>query len=143
MAHNSLRSLVHASFVNRIQQVNVYYPHNHIFTLVGNESVLPVDRSLWLGSAFRSWPTALYPLRVRAVDVMRRDPALVVSLCARSYRRSIRSQDGDLVSRIDFLRAARRPSGPFAPLSTASLLREQSSDPGAVYEVTCATEASK
>lgn len=99
--------------------------------------------SLWLGSAFRSWSTALDPLCIGTVDVMRRDPTLVISFGARSYRWSIGSHDRDLVSRVDLLRASGGPRSPFAPFSSATFLREQSTDPSTVDEVTSTAKTSK
>lgn len=87
------------------------------------------------------WPrSTLDSLSCWSVQVMCRNPALIVSLCARGHRRPIGSKNGYLVSGIDLLRLAGGPLGPFAAFTSTSFLRKERDDPGAVYKVTCSSE---
>lgn len=65
----------------------------------------------------------------------RRDPALVVRLCARCDSRAISANDGDLVSGVDLLGALGRLLRALAALAAALLLGEEGGDPGVVDEV--------
>ena len=84
-----------------------------------------------LGSA-----TALHPLSGRPIDMMRRDPTLIVSLRTRCHGWSISANDRNLISWVYFL-ASQRPLGPLASFTSAALLGKESGDPGAVNEVAC------
>lgn len=67
-----------------------------------------------------------------------RDPALIVglSLSARGDGWAIGTDNADLVGGVDLLGALGGALCALATLATALLLREESSDPGAVDEVT-------
>lgn len=71
------------------------------------------------------------------------DPTLIVSFCTRCHGRPISTNDGDLVSRVNFGRSARRLLGSLSTLSTALLLGKESRDPGAVDKVAGAPKCSK
>ena len=47
--------------------------------------------------------STLDPLSLWSVDVMSRNPALIICFGARGHRRSIRSKDGDLIGWINLL----------------------------------------
>jgi hypothetical protein len=66
-----------------------------------------------------------------------RDPALVecTSLCAAGDSRAVSTDDGDLVGGVDLLALARGTRGALAALAAATLLGEESGDPGVVDEV--------
>jgi hypothetical protein len=70
-------------------------------------------------------------------------PALIVCLCARSNSRAVSPHNGDLVSGIDLLGAARRLLGALATLATALLLGEDGGDPGVVDEVDGSAEGAE
>lgn len=71
----------------------------------------------------------------------RRDPALIVGLSARGHSWAILADDGSLISRVDSLGTAGRLLRALSALATASLLREQSGDPGDVDEVASPAKA--
>ena len=75
------------------------------------------------------------------IDMVGRDPALIVSLGTRSHSRSIGTQDRDLVIGINVLRRAARLLGSLTALAAALLLREQCRDPRAIDEVDGTHEA--
>jgi hypothetical protein len=70
------------------------------------------------------------------------DPALVesTSLCAAGNSRAVSTDNGDLVGRVDFLALAGGARGTLAALAAATLLGEESGDPGVVDEVADAAE---
>ena len=70
------------------------------------------------------------------------NPALVVSLGTSSDCRTLRTSNTDLVSWINWLGPSRRSLGTLAALAAATLLREEGSDPGGVYEVAGTAESS-
>lgn len=80
----------------------------------------------------------LHPLGLRSLQVTGRDPALIVglSLSARGDGWAIGTDNADLVGGVDLLGALGGALCALATLATALLLREESSDPGAVDEVT-------
>lgn len=94
-----------------------------------------------LTSALRSC-AALDPLGLWLIDMMRRDPALVVCRCLGSHGWSIGSDNGDLISWINLLRLAGRFLGAFAAFASTALLGKECTDPGAVDEIACASKAS-
>ena len=67
--------------------------------------------------------------------MLRGDPTLIIRLRARRHRGSIRTYNADLVTGVDFLRAARGALGAFAAFAAAALLRKEGGDPGGVDEV--------
>ena len=72
---------------------------------------------------------------------MRRgNPALVVSLCARSDGGSIGTNYRNLVGRVYLLALARRHPGALTTLAVALLLREEGADPSVVDEVNGSTK---
>ena len=87
-------------------------------------------------------PATFDSLSLRFVDVVRRDPAFIISFRARGYRRTVGSYNRNLVRGINFLRLARRLLGPFAAFASATLLWEQGANPGTVYEIACASKGS-
>ncbi len=95
---------------------------------------------LWLLTPALRLSPALHTLRLRPIDVVCGDPALVISLCPRGHRWPVSSNNGHLISRVDLLRLARRFLCALSALSTTALLREQSADPGAVDKVAGASE---
>ena len=74
--------------------------------------------------------------------MVRRNPAFIVCFRARGNRRSIGTQNGDLVSGVDFLRLARRLLSTLPAFSSATLLWKEGADPGAVDKVACASKGS-
>ena len=82
----------------------------------------------------------LYPLRFGPLQMSRRDPTFVVRLGATRHSRAIRTNDTDLVGRIDLLGAAGGFLGALAAFAAATLLGEEGGDPGAVDEITGAGE---
>lgn len=68
------------------------------------------------------------------------NPALIVGLCARGDSRAVRANDGHLVCRVDFLRATGGSFRSLSSFSTATLLWEQSCNPGVVDKVASAGE---
>ena len=93
--------------------------------------------SLWLPPTLRSRSPTLHPLRLRPIDVMRRDPTLIVGLRTRRNSRTIRSQDAHLVRRINLLGAASGALSTVAAFASTRFLREEGGDPGVVDEVAC------
>jgi hypothetical protein len=65
------------------------------------------------------------------------DPALIesTSLCAAGDSRAVSANDGNLVGGVDLLALARGTRGAFTTLAAATLLGEESGDPGVVDEV--------
>ena len=63
------------------------------------------------------------------------DPAFVISFGARGNRRSISTNNRNLISRVDFLRLARGALSPLATFTTTALLGEKRGNPGAVDEI--------
>ncbi len=94
-----------------------------------------------LALALRSSAT-LDSLSLGPIDMMRGDPALVICRGFRSHRWSISSDYGDLISWINLLRLARGFLGASAAFASTTLLGKQSTNPGAVDEITCASEGS-
>lgn len=80
-------------------------------------------------------PSALHPLSLRPVDVMRGDPAFIIGHSARSNSRPISAENRDLVGWVDLLGLAGGPLGSFAAFAATTLLGEEGGDPGAVDEV--------
>ena len=74
--------------------------------------------------------------------MLSRNPALVetASLRAAGDSRAVSTDDGDLVRGVDFLALARRARGALAALAAATLLGEESGDPGVIDEVDDAAE---
>lgn len=66
-----------------------------------------LDSSLRLAPAFRPRPAALHSLGFWPVDMVRRDPALVIRLRAAGDRGSVRPYDRNLLRRINFFRSTR------------------------------------
>lgn len=86
----------------------------------------------------------LFPSLTWRVNMMRRNPALVISLRATSNSWSISTQDPNLIARVDSLGPSRRPSCPFPAFAFAALLRKERGDPGAVNEIaSCGKQSSK
>lgn len=108
-----------------------------------SEPLFSCGRLLRLAPALGPRPAALDSLGFWPVDVVRRNPALVIRLGAAGDRGSVGPYNRDLVRRINFLRSERRLLGPFTSFSTTALLREESADPGAVDEVTGASKGSE
>lgn len=102
-----------------------------------NVSANPLFRLL--GPTLRS-STTLDSLSLRPVNVMRRNPALVVRRSFGGYSWSIGSHDRNLIGWIDWLRLARRSLGAFTAFASTTLLGEEGGDPGAVDEIACASE---
>jgi hypothetical protein len=71
------------------------------------------------------------------------DPALVVRLCPAGDGGSIGTHNGNLLSRVDLLGAARRLLRTLAALAAATLLGEKGGDPGVVDKVDGATKGSQ
>jgi hypothetical protein len=67
--------------------------------------------------------------------VRRRDPALIVRLCAAGDSGAVSADNGNLVGRVDLLGAERRLLRALAALATTLLLGEEGGDPGVVDEV--------
>lgn len=88
---------------------------------------------------------ALDSLRARTVDVMFRNPALIVRLSSdrtSGNSRSISTNDADLILwRNSLLASSRRALGTLSALATSASLRKQSLDPGLVDEVKRTEEA--
>ena len=88
-------------------------------------------------------PAAADAPGLRALKVSSGDPALVestTSLCAAGDSRAIGTNDGNLLSGVDFLALAGGTRSALAALAAAALLGEESGDPGVVDEVDDATE---
>ena len=68
------------------------------------------------------------------------NPTLIVSFRSGGDSRSVRANDGDLIRRVNSFRAPRGSFRPFSALSSAALLREQSSNPRVVDEIAGARE---
>lgn len=68
------------------------------------------------------------------------DPTLIVGLGTGSDSWSICANHGYLIRRVDSLRAPRGSFRPFPALTTATLLWEQSSNPGVVDKIARACE---
>lgn len=71
------------------------------------------------------------------------NPALIIGLGARGNRRSITTNNSDLISRVDLLRLAGGTFGPLASFTAAAFLGEKGSDPGAVDEIAGSEEGGK
>ena len=118
----------------------VYYvysstpPPSPFRLLLGHRYVCPLgpDLSLW-GSA----PDAL---RLRTLQMLRRDPALVIGLSSGCDSRVISTSNTSLVGWVDFLATAGRCFGALTTFTTTALLWEESGDPGVVDEVDGSTE---
>jgi hypothetical protein len=67
--------------------------------------------------------------------VRRRDPALIVRLCAAGDSGAVSADNGNLVGRVDLLGAERRLLRALAALAATLLLGEEGGDPGVVDEV--------
>ena len=64
-----------------------------------------------------------------------RNPALIISLGTGGNRRAIRTQDRDLIARVDLLAPLSRALRTITTLASTSLLREKRRDPGIIDEV--------
>ena len=71
------------------------------------------------------------------------DPALIIRFGSARHRRAIRANNADLVSGVDFLRAAGGFLGALAAFAATAFLREEGGDPGAVDEIAGAGEGGK
>lgn len=87
--------------------------------------------------------TAANTLGLWALEMRRRDPALIVRLRARRDSRAISTNDSNLLSGIDLLRSERRLLRALAALATALLLGKKGGDPGVVHEVKRAREGAE
>jgi hypothetical protein len=67
--------------------------------------------------------------------VRRRDPALIVRLCAAGDSGAVSADNGNLIGRVDLLGAERRLLRALAALAATLLLGEEGGDPGVVDEV--------
>jgi len=85
-------------------------------------------------------PTTLHPLSRWSVDMVCRDPTLVIRLRTRSHSWPISSNDRHLVRGVNFLRLTRGSLGSLASFTAAALLGEERCDPGAVDEVACSSK---
>lgn len=109
-----------------------------------SRSLLGQDRTILfrlLAPALGS-PASLDSMSLGPIDMVRRNPAFIIRFRARGDRRSIGSQDGDLVRGVDFLRLARRLLSTLAAFSSSTLLWEEGADPGAINKVACASKRS-
>lgn len=84
--------------------------------------------------------TSLLPLGLprtlpRRIDMMGRDPALIIRLRTTRHSRSIGTQNPDLLTRIHLLGPMSRLPGPLATFALAALLGEEGRDPSVVDEV--------
>jgi hypothetical protein len=96
-----------------------------------------LDLGLGLGG------TTANALGLRALQVRRRNPALIVRLCAGSDSGTISTNNGNLVGGVDLLGTKRRLLCALATLAAALLLGEEGGDPGVVDEVRDAAEDAK
>lgn len=101
-----------------------------------NVSNLAVSPSLQLNLGLRLWAAILHSPGFWFVDMMLRNPALVIGLWASGHSWPISAQYRYLITRIDVFQSARGFLGSFASFSTPPLLREESTDPGTIDEVT-------
>ena len=93
--------------------------------------------------ALALWSSStLHPLSLGPVDMMRRNPTFVVRFRARSHSRPIGSDDRNLIRGVNLLGLTGRLLCALAAFASATLLWEESTDPGAVDEVTCAAKCS-
>lgn len=70
------------------------------------------------------------------------DPALIICLRTTRHSRSIRPDDGDLVSWVYLLRPPRGLFRALAAFTSAAFLGKEGGNPGVVDEVACTTEGS-
>lgn len=70
------------------------------------DPLFPCDSLLRLAPAFRPRPAALDSLGLWPVDMVRRNPALIIRLGATGDRGSVSPYDRDLLRRINILRSA-------------------------------------
>jgi hypothetical protein len=78
-----------------------------------------------------------------ALQVRRRNPALVVSLCARGDGGAVSADNGDLVGGVDVLGALGRLLRALSALAATLLLGEEGGDPRVVDKVGDSTEDSE
>jgi hypothetical protein len=97
-------------------------------------TVSQLDSGLGLGG------TTANALRLGALQVRRRDPALIVCLRARGDSGAVSTNNGDLVSGVNLLGALGRPLRALSTLAAALLLREEGGDPGVVDKVRDSTK---
>jgi hypothetical protein len=89
----------------------------------------------YLNLCLSLWCTAADSLRLWPLQVLRRDPRRIKSLCTRGHSRPISANNGGLLSWINAFRALCGCFGPLAALAAALRLWEQGFDPCAVDEV--------
>jgi hypothetical protein len=82
-------------------------------------------------------------LGLRALQVRRRNPALVVSLCARGDGGAVSADNGDLVGGVDVLGALGRLLRALSALAATLLLGEEGGDPRVVDKVRDTTKDSE
>jgi hypothetical protein len=88
-----------------------------------------------LGSGLGLRGAATDALGFRALQVRRRNPALVIGLCAGGDSGAVGTNNSNLIGRVDLLGAERRLLRALATLAAALLLGEEGGDPGVVDEV--------
>lgn len=102
----------------------------------------PVHLSSRSGAASRL-SARLNSLGLGSLQVVRRNPALVVGLRSGGDSRAISANNADLIGRVDLLGPSRRALGALTTLSATLLLREEGGDPGVVDEVAGSGEDAK
>jgi len=93
-----------------------------------------------LGPDLSLWGSAPDALRLRTLQMLRGDPALVIGLSSGCDSRVVSTNNTSLVGWVDFLATAGRCFGALATFTTTALLREEGGDPGVVDEVDGSTE---
>lgn len=81
-------------------------------------------------------------LCLRSLQMMCRNPTLVVGLCAACHSRTIGADNANLIGRVDLLRPSRGLLGPLATLAASTLLWIERGNPGIVDEKAGTAESS-
>lgn len=136
--HPLIHSGAHLLLLNVISYPNIMAPLN-------SNRPSPFNRtphSPWilnttenLGLDFRLGGSAPDTLGLGALEMLGRDPALIISLGTRGDSRAISANDSNLLRGIDLLASTRGALSALAAFAATLLLGEEGSNPGIVDEV--------
>ena len=118
-----------------LQQLHLCHLHSGTAYTLAISQIHPALRGL---PTLR--PPTPNPLRLRPLQVSRRDPTFIIGLASGGHSRAISTHDTNLLAWIHFLGTGGGALSSLAALAASLLLREESRDPGVVDKVAGAGE---